>query len=106
LALLGVVASWIVAMLDVTAVHPATGEAIRAVNLLSADGVRRMLTGAVANFTAFPPLGLVIVVIIGIAVAENSGLVAVALRRFVASVPPSMLTRSEERRVGKERGSR
>jgi aminobenzoyl-glutamate transport protein len=92
LALLVVVASWIVAMLDVTAVHPATGEAIRAVNLLSADGVRRMLTGAVANFTAFPPLGLVIVVIIGIAVAENSGLVAVALRRFVASVPPSMLT--------------
>jgi aminobenzoyl-glutamate transport protein len=41
----------------------------------------------VANFAAFPPLGLVIVVIIGIGVTERSGLIAVALKRLVSAVP-------------------
>jgi aminobenzoyl-glutamate transport protein len=91
-AVLAVVASWVAATAGVSAVHPGTGEAVEAVNLLSAEGVRRMLTGAVANFTAFPPLGLVIVVIIGIGVTERSGLIATALSRLVSSVPPSLLT--------------
>ena len=92
LALAVVIVSWLSAVLGVSAVHPATGETVTAVSLLSGAGIRRMLTQAVANFTAFPPLGLVIVVIVGIAVAERSGLVAVALRRLVAAVPGSMLT--------------
>lgn len=92
LALLVVAASAIAAWLGISAVHPATGDEIRPVNLLSADGVRRMLTGAVGNFTAFPPLGLVIVVILGIAVAERSGLVTTSLKRLVGAVPDSLLT--------------
>jgi aminobenzoyl-glutamate transport protein len=92
LALLVVFASWIAATAGIAAVHPGTGETVTAVNLLSAEGIRRMLTQAVANFTAFPPLGLVIVVIIGIGVTEHSGLIAVALKTLVASVPKSFLT--------------
>lgn len=87
-----VVASWVAATLDITAVHPASGDRVVAVNLLSAEGLRRILTEAVRNFAAFPPLGLVIVVIIGIAVTERSGLVAVALRRLISAVPGSFLT--------------
>jgi aminobenzoyl-glutamate transport protein len=92
LALIVVVVSWIAARAGVTAVHPATGEAVSVVNLMSFEGLRRMLTGAVGNFTAFPPLGLVIVVIIGIAVTERSGLIGVALKRLVTAVPPYLLT--------------
>ncbi|MCI0432838.1 MAG: AbgT family transporter [Gemmatimonadetes bacterium] len=92
LALLVVVVSALASAAETTAVHPATGETISAVNLMSGPGVRRMLTGAVLNFTAFPPLGLVIVVVIGIGVAERSGLVVVSLKRLVAAVPPSFLT--------------
>lgn len=87
-----VVISWIAAMAGTSAVHPGTGATIDAVNLLSADGIRRMLTEAVQNFAAFPPLGMVIVVIIGIGVAERSGLVTVALRRLVSAVPETLLT--------------
>lgn len=92
LALSVVVISGIASALGLSAVHPATGEEVNVVNLFSAEGVRRMLTDAVDNFTAFPPLGLVIVVIIGIGVTERSGLIGVALRRLVSAVPPSLLT--------------
>lgn len=92
LALLVIVISWIAAKAGVTAVHPGTGDTVSVVNLMSFEGLRRMLTQAVANFTAFPPLGLVIVVIIGVAVTERSGLIGVALKRLVTAVPPSLLT--------------
>jgi aminobenzoyl-glutamate transport protein len=92
LALGAVLVSWLVSALGVSAVHPATGESVQPVNLLTAEQIRRMLTQAVANFTAFPPLGLVIVVIIGIGVTEHSGLIGVALRRLVSAVPESLLT--------------
>ena len=75
----------------VAVTHPGTGERIVAVSLLSRDGVRRMLTEMVHNFAAFPPLGTVLVVMIGIGVAERSGLIAAALRRLVARVPASAL---------------
>ena len=92
LALAVVIVSWIAATLGVAAEHPGTGQTITAVNLLSAEGIRRMFLEAVGNFTAFPPLGLVIVVIIGIGVTEHSGLVSVALKALLRSVPPSALT--------------
>jgi len=94
LAVLVVFVSWIASAAGVSAVHPATGDTISPVNLASAEGIRRMLTEAVRNFTAFPPLGLVIVVIIGIGVTERSGLVGAALRRLVSAVPRSLLTAS------------
>ena len=92
LAFAVVAISGVASYFGVSAVHPATGETVRVVNLFSAEGVRRMLAEAVRNFTAFPPLGLVIVVIIGIGVTERSGLIGVALRRLVSAVPPSLLT--------------
>lgn len=92
LALSVVAASWLASVFGVSAVHPGTGETVTAVNLLSAEGLRRMLTEAVDNFTAFPPLGLVIVVIIGIGVTERSGLISTALRSLLQAVPDSLLT--------------
>jgi len=92
LALGVVLVSWIASLIGVAAVHPGTGETITTVNLLSGEGLRRMFTEAVDNFTAFPPLGLVIVVIIGIGVTEHSGLISAALRRLLEVVPDSLLT--------------
>jgi aminobenzoyl-glutamate transport protein len=92
LALAVVAVSWLAATAGVHATHPGTGALVQPVNLATAAGVRRMLTEAVRNFTAFPPLGLVIVVIIGIGVTERSGLIAAGLRRLVSAVPPSLLT--------------
>jgi aminobenzoyl-glutamate transport protein len=46
----------------------------------------------VKNFASFPPLGLVLVTMIGIGVAERSGLVTAALKRLATMVPKSALS--------------
>lgn len=86
------VASFIASLFGVKAVHPGTGNTIEAVNLLDAAGIQRIFTEMVTVFTDFPPLGLVLVVMLGIGVAEKSGLIAVSLRAFVKSVPSKLIT--------------
>ncbi len=46
----------------------------------------------VSNFTGFAPLGTVLVALLGIAVAEHSGLLATGLRLLVTSSPRRLLT--------------
>ena len=46
------------------------------------DGIRQIVSEAITNFTAFPPLGIVLVVMMGVAVAEGrKGLISAAVRR-------------------------
>lgn len=92
LAVIVVAASWVVSSADVTVQHPATQETIRAVNLLSVEGLHRILTGLVTNFTGFAPLGTVLVALLGLAVAEASGLIRTSLRLLVMSSPKQLLT--------------
>lgn len=75
-----------------TVLHPGTGETITVVNLLSNEGLRRILTEAVRNFTTFPPLGAVLTMVIGVGVCEQSGLIGAVLRRFIAGASPRTLT--------------
>ncbi len=84
--------SWVFGTLGIGVTHPASGETIKAVNLLNKEGIQRMLTSLVEVFTDFPPLGLVLVVMLGIGVAERTGLISIALRVFVSKVPPSLIT--------------
>jgi aminobenzoyl-glutamate transport protein len=88
LAVFVAVASCIASWLGVSTVHPGTGEVLYAVNLLSAEGAHRLLAGLVSNFTGFAPLGAVAVSLLGLGVAERSGLIDAALRRFLFSVSP------------------
>ncbi|MFO7924887.1 MAG: AbgT family transporter [Bacteroidales bacterium] len=67
-------------------------ETIEVINLLSREGVQRIFTEMVNTFAEFPPLGLVLVVMLGIGVAEHSGMIAVALRLFVSKVPKYLIT--------------
>jgi aminobenzoyl-glutamate transport protein len=92
LAITVIAISWIASLAGVAATHPGTGANVTPVNLANADGLRRMLTEGVRNFTGFAPLGLVIVVVIGIGVTERSGLIVAALRRLLSVVPPGLLT--------------
>jgi aminobenzoyl-glutamate transport protein len=73
-------------------VHPGDGSTVPVVSLLNAAGVRRMLTEAVTVFTGFPPLGVVLVMLLGIGVAEASGLFGAVLRALVAAVPARWMT--------------
>ncbi|MEM1150474.1 MAG: AbgT family transporter, partial [Pseudomonadota bacterium] len=65
---------------------------IRAVSLMNAEGVRRIFTGLVDNFTDFAPLGVVLVAMIGVGVAEKSGLLSAAVRGMVLGAPKHMVT--------------
>ncbi len=59
---------------------------------MSGDGIRWIYTHITKNFVNFPPLGYVLVVMIGIGVAEGSGLFAVMIRALVLSAPPRLIT--------------
>jgi aminobenzoyl-glutamate transport protein len=75
-----------------SAIHPATKEAVEPFSLLSLAGLHRILTEMVDNFTSFAPLGTVLVALLGIGIAERSGLIGTALRLLVLSAPRKLLT--------------
>jgi aminobenzoyl-glutamate transport protein len=87
-----VLASVIAAALGAAAVHPLTGDRVAAQSLLSEDNVRRLLVEAPQTFARFPPLGLIVVVMLGAAVAERSGLFAALIGRAVRAAPRALLT--------------
>ncbi|MBP6011455.1 MAG: AbgT family transporter [Alphaproteobacteria bacterium] len=75
-----------------TAVNPATGAEVTALNLLDSAQIRRLFVELPQVLTSFPPLGIVLVVIIGSGLAERSGFFAAALKGLVRAVPPPFLT--------------
>jgi aminobenzoyl-glutamate transport protein len=79
-------------LMGVSVVHPNTGEEIRAVNLFSGENIQRMFSEMPQTFAEFPPLGLVLVVMLGIGVADRTGLVTTSLKRFVEGTPSSLIT--------------
>jgi aminobenzoyl-glutamate transport protein len=92
LAVIVVIISWIGHAAGASAEHPVDGTIIEARNLLSGDGIRWMYTNLINNFLKFPPLGYVLVVMIGIGVAEGSGLFTTLIRSLVLSAPPKLVT--------------
>ena len=61
-------------------------------SLLSGDGIRFMLTSPVANFLGFTGVGVILVAMIGVGLAEESGLIATLVRKLVAIAPRSIFT--------------
>tara|TARA_R110002110_G_scaffold133783_1_gene316438 strand:- start:36814 stop:38427 length:1614 start_codon:yes stop_codon:yes gene_type:complete len=65
---------------------------IRVVNLVSVEGLQRIVSNLVTNFTGFPPLGVVLVALLGVSIAEHSGLIGAAMRGLVLGAAPRMVT--------------
>ncbi len=85
-------ASWIFAGTGADVVQrDGTVERKIVTSLLTSDGIRWMLLSAVDNFIGFAPLGPVLVIMIGIGVAERTGFIATGLRILVGKAPRSML---------------
>jgi aminobenzoyl-glutamate transport protein len=87
-----VLLSGLFASMDLSVEHPSTGETIEPVNLLNVEGLHRILEEMIPNFTGFAPLGTVLVAMIGIGLAESTGLIGAALRLLVLSAPRRLLT--------------
>ncbi|MBX2982226.1 MAG: AbgT family transporter [Flavobacteriales bacterium] len=92
LAFLVVLLSGLFSLTGISALHPGTGETITPFNLLSVEGLHMILTKMVVNFTAFAPLGTVLVAMLGIGIAEGSGLIGAVMRALVMASPKKLLT--------------
>lgn len=92
LAIAVLILSWIVSQFNLSVIHPASGQEIKPVNLLSIEGLHKIILNLIVNFTGFAPLGTVLVALLGIAVAEHSGLIGTALRLLVLKSPKKLLT--------------
>ncbi len=68
------------------------GKPVAPRNMLSADGIYWLAANMVRNFINFPPLGVVLVGMFGIGVAERVGLFSALLRWLARLVPGTMLT--------------
>lgn len=65
---------------------------IQVVSLLNGEGLRRITQNLVTNFTGFVPLGTVLVAMLGVGVAEKSGLLSAMIRGIVLNAPKHVVT--------------
>lgn len=72
--------------------NPSTGEPVKIQNLITGTGIATFLENMVKSFTDFPPLGVVLVAMLGVGVAEASGLVHVGLKELLRFTPDVLLT--------------
>ena len=96
LFLLALVITWIVSALlapmTFSAIDPRTGEAVVVRNLLAGQEFTSFLAQMVQVFVAFPPLGVVLVAMLGIGVAEHTGFINAALRGLLSFTKRWLLT--------------
>lgn len=96
LALIIIVISEIVARSGISATYfdARVGEdvTVNAISLLNGEGLSYIFNSATSNFTGFAPLGTVLVAMLGVGVAEWSGLIGDSLKKLVKSVPTALLT--------------
>lgn len=78
--------------LKTEAVVTGTARIITVRSLLTADGIYYIVSRVVFNFINFAPLGIVISVLLGVSVAEKSGLIAALLRSVGPLVPRRLVT--------------
>ena len=84
LALIVVILSAVVSSLGISVEHPGKeGEMVEVTNLLDKEGIRYLFGSMVDNFIGFAPLGVVLATMLGIGLAERTGLISVLLRGFV-----------------------
>lgn len=65
---------------------------VSSVSLLTKEGLTYMLTHAVENFTTYAPLGMVLTAMLGVGVAEQSGLIHSLLKYAVKLTPGKLIT--------------
>ncbi|MDH0139289.1 AbgT family transporter [Aeromonas caviae] len=86
------VGSWIGSQFSFDLVNPRTGEAVVITNLLTGAGLADFLASMVTTFTGFAPLGIVLVAMLGVGVAEQSGFINTGLKKLLKVTPARFLT--------------
>ncbi|MFH1941213.1 MAG: AbgT family transporter [bacterium] len=77
-----IVGSLVFGLLGVSVSHPVSQETITAKNLISQHGLQRFVLEMVTNFSHFAPLGLVLVMLMGVSLSVHSGFMETVLVRM------------------------
>ncbi len=72
--------------------HPANGNIVTVNNLISKEGLHKILLLMVENYVTFAPLGIVMIAMLGIGLAENSGLIKAAINSILVRAPKKLIT--------------
>ncbi len=91
LAVVALLSTWL-STLSFNEIDPRTREAIVIRNLLAPDNLTTFMSGMVKTFVEFPPLGVVLVAMLGIGVAEHTGYINAALKALLSITKRSLLT--------------
>lgn len=95
LALIVLILSAFISQFGISVEHPGKpGEMVEVKNLLNKEGIQYIFLSMTDNFINFAPLGIVLVTMLGIGIAERSGLISAILRGFVLAVPKQLITAS------------
>ena len=86
------IASAIFAQFDYEHVNPRTGDAVVINNLLLPAALTTFTSGMVKTFVQFHPLGVVLLAMLGIGLADYTGLIRAGLRALLGMTSPRILT--------------
>jgi len=86
------VLSALLAPIDFGELDPRTGEKLYVRNLLTGNQFAAFLANMIQVFINFPPLGVVLLAMLGVGVAEHSGYINAGLKYLLGFTPKSMLT--------------
>ncbi len=84
--------SWAMSGVDYNVIDPRSGEPLQVVNQLSGDAFTQFFASMVTNFSHFHPVGVVLVAMLGIGVAEHSGFINAGLRAMMSVTAKWLLT--------------
>jgi aminobenzoyl-glutamate transport protein len=84
--------SWLLSGVNFSSIDPRTGEPIVVNNLLTGSALANFLSTMVTTFTSFAPLGVVLVAMLGVGVAEHSGFINTAIKLMLRRTPKALLT--------------
>ncbi|WP_261815815.1 AbgT family transporter [Vibrio gallicus] len=73
-------------------INPRTGTPLEITNLLTGEALASFLANMVTTFTGFAPLGIVLVAMLGVGVADSSGFITTGLKKMLAFTPAKLLT--------------
>ena len=86
------VMSWLMSGVDFGAIHPKTQAPLEVVNMLQGEKLANFFSTMVTTFTGFAPLGVVLVAMLGVGVAEHSGFINAGLKWMLGFTPKLLLT--------------
>lgn len=92
LLILLAVISYIMQLFDLTALDPKTQDVIHIKSLISAEGLDWLLSNLIKNYINFPPLGMILVLTLGLGVVSETGFLETLIHHSIQHIPKRYVT--------------